>query len=280
MPDWLDGLEDDELKGNESLSKFEDVGALAKSFLETKSMVGKGLFVPTEEANDEQRQAFYAKVIEKAPELMLKPNLEDEEQRKAYYKSLGVPEDPSKYETVKLDDFAFDETREAVIRKAAHEAGLTPSQYKSIVSEMLEYDKGNLGNRETQNMEQMRELKSEWGLAFDDKKAMANKVRETFLDFIPENGMDARTIKALNIIGTQLLESEGSVGDLRNDGSDGALTPADALNEIQEIMDNNDHPYWNQHDPRHNDALNHMVELRKAADPSAETVLARAGFAT
>ena len=280
MPDWLDGLEDDELKGNESLANFEDVGALAKSYLETKSMVGKGLFVPTENANDEQRAAFYDKVLEQAPSLMMRPNMENDDARKAFFKSLGVPEDSSKYEEVKVDDIGFDEDRDTAIRKAAHEAGLTPAQYKSVVTGMLEFDKGGLGEREKVNMEQMRELKLEWGMAFDDKKAIANKVRDTFLDFIPEAQMDARTIKALNMIGAQLIEGEGNIGDHRHEGEDDKLTPADALKMIDEIMGNTEHPYWNSHDPRHDDALKEMVDLRIAADPTASTELARAGFGT
>lgn len=280
MPDWLDGLEDDELKGNESLANFEDVGALAKSYLETKSMVGKGLFVPTENANDEQRTAFYDKVLEQAPKLMMKPDMENDEARTAFFKSLGVPEDASKYDAVKLDDIGFDEDRDTAIRKAAHEAGLTPAQYKSVVTGMLEFDKGGLGEREKVNMEQMRNLKLDWGMAFDDKKALANKVRETFLDFIPESQMDARTIKALNTIGDQLIEGDAGIGDFRHEGDDDSLTPADALKMIDEIMNNTEHPYWNSHDPRHDDALKEMVELRTAADPTAATELARAGFGT
>lgn len=281
MPDWLDAIEDDGLKENESLAKIPDVQTLAKNYIETKSMVGNALFVPTEDASDEQRQTFISKVLEKAPDLMPKPNLEDEDARASFFKALGVPEDPANYEGVELEGgIKFDDDREAAIRQAAHKAGLTPAQFKDVVSGMLEYDKVGLAAQEQTKMEQMRDLKLEWGLAFDDQKQIAEKVRETFLDFIPEGQMDARTLRALNVIGKQMLDSGGNVGDLRNETSEGALTPADAKAQIQEIMDNMEHAYWNSSDPGHQAALDKMVELQAAAHPGASRELARAGFSS
>lgn len=279
MPEWLDALEDDDLKGNESLVNIPDVATLAKSFVDTKKMVGNSLHIPTEDANDEQRAAFHSKVLEKVPGLMLKPNLEDDEGRSAFFKSLGVPEDPSKYDAVELEGgIKFDDDRDMAIRTVAQKAGLTPTQFKDVVSGLLEHDKEGLTAREEMNMQQMKDLKLEWGMAFDDQKAVAEKVRETFLDFIPEGSMDARTMKALNVIGKQLLDGGGSVGDLRNESTGGTLTPADAKAQINEIMNNADHAYWNQHDPGHAAALNKMIELQSAANPEASTELTRAGF--
>jgi len=274
---WRDALPDD-IKAEESLAPFEDVTGLAKSFIETKKMVGNGLRIPGEDANDEQRQKFYDKVLESSPALMLKPNLEDEEAANAFYKSLGRPEDPSKYEPVKVGEFAFDEERETAIRAAAHEAGLSGAQFKGVVSKMLEHDKAALATAEATNMEQMTALKQEWGLAFDDKKAVAEKVRATFFEFIPAEAMDARTIQAMNAIGAQMLEGDAGIGDHRNEGDDDTMTPADARAEIAEIMENKEHPYWNPMHPGNADALLHMVELQTFANPGAQTTLVRAGF--
>lgn len=278
---WLDAIEDEDLRGNESLVNIPDVPTLAKNYLETKKMVGNALHVPSEDANEDQVRAFHQKVLEKAPGLMLKPNLDEDDARNDFFKSLGVPDDPSKYEEVAIENHKFDEVRDGTLRKLAHEAGLTPTQFKQVMGGILEFDRSQRISAEETNMEAMKELKLEWGMAYDDKKKVADKVRDTFLPFIPEGQMDAQTIKALNAIGDQLLDSGDGIGDLnRGDEGDKSLTPADAKARIDEIMNNPEHAYWNRHAPGHKDAIEHMVDLQAAANPGATRELKRAGFSS
>lgn len=281
MPEenWRESLSDD-LKGNESLSTFEDVNALATSFIETKALVGSGLRFPSEDSSDDDRKAFIDKVMEKAPTLMLKPDFDNEEQSTEFFRTLGLPNDSAGYETPKFEELAFDEKREGFLRELAHKTNLTKSQFNALTAGMLEFDHGILSAGESQTSEAMAALKQEWGMTWKERRGLANKVRETFLDFIPEAQMDAQTIKALHAIGTQLGSGEGTeLGDLRNEGGGtGKMTPAEALGKIEDIMNNAEHAYWISAHPGHQAALDAMVELRKQADPAAGTILPRAGF--
>lgn len=281
MPEknWREGLSD-ELKGNESLAAFEDVGALAKSFIETKAMVGSGLRFPSDEASDEDKSAFLQNVMEKAPSLMLKPNFEDEDQSNEFFETLGMPKESDAYESGTFGENKFNDERGGMLRQLAHKVHLTKKQFTALTAGMLEYDHGLVAGKETKNSEDMTNLRQEWGMTWKDRNALANKVRESFLSFIPEGSMDAQTTKALYSIGAQLGTGEGAgLGDLRNEGGDdGKITPADALAKIDDIMNNQEHPYWISAHPNHSKAINDMIELRKAADPTAGTTLPRAGF--
>ena len=280
MENWRDELPD-EIKGDESLANFEDVNALAKSFIETKAMVGSGIRVPGDDASDEQKAAFLSKILESAPTLMQKPNFDDAEQSSEFFRTLGMPEKSDGYETSKYETREFGEAREEILKALAHQNGLSAKQYKNLTEGMLKADHEALQSAESGAAESMSALKQDWGMTWEERRVLANKVRETFFDFIPEAQMDAQTIKALHAVGAQLGSGEDNVlGEHRDEGGGGKMTPADALARINEIMNNNEHPYWLSFDPGHQDALDQMVELRKMADPTAGTTMPRAGFGT
>jgi hypothetical protein len=278
MDNWRDGLSDD-VKGNESLAVFEDVEGLAKSFIETKAMVGRGIQIPSEDAGEEANASFITNILEKAPGLMLKPDFENPEQSTEFFRTLGTPDDSAGYEQVKYEEMSFPEDREKALREMSFGAKLTKTQHKALSENMLKFDHDAKVAGESAMSEAMQGLRGEWGMAFDDRKALANKVRLTFLDFIPEGAMDAATTQALYNIGAQLGSEGTSLGDNRNEGGeDGRMTPADALSRIDDIMQNKEHPYWISMHPGHDAALKKMIELRTAADPDAGTTLPRAGF--
>ena len=109
-PDWRESLPG-ELRADKTLADFKDVGALAKSYVETKRLVGDAVRVPKPDAKPEDIAAFRRK--------------------------LGVPESPDKYD-VKLPEMpkdfpAWNETHVADFKTAAHKAGLTPSQVQAVV---------------------------------------------------------------------------------------------------------------------------------------------------
>lgn len=281
MPDenWRENLSDD-LKGNESLATFDTIEALAKGFVETKALVGSGLRFPSEDASDDQNQEFLDRVLEKTPNLMMRPNFDDAEQSTEFFRTLGMPEKAGDYEIAVYEERKWDETREEQLRSLAHEARLTATQYKQLSEGMLKFDHEGMSTGEAKTMEEMSALKQKWGMTWEDRRGLANKVRTAFLDFIPEAQMDAKTIEALYAIGTQLGSEGTQLGDHRNDGGDnGKMTPSDALGQINDIMNNPEHAYWISGHPQNQEALDRMVELRKMADPTAGVTMPRAGFA-
>ena len=281
MPEanWRESLPD-EIKANESLASFEDVNALAASYIETKALVGSGLRFPSDEASDADKAEFLSRVIEKVPTLMMKPDFEDEGQSVEFFRTLGMPEESTGYETAIYEERKFDESREEFLRGLAHESRLTAVQYKALSEGMLKFDHEAIHAAEGATSGDLATLRQEWGMTWEERRGLANKVRETFFPFIPETQMDAQTIKALHAVGSQLGSGEGSeMGDQRNNaGNSGKITPGEALAKIDDIMNNREHPYWISMHPNHQKALDDMIDLRKMADPEAGTSMPRAGF--
>lgn len=109
--DWRNGW-DDTLKNDPALKDFKDPASLAKSYLETKKMVGMKTGVPGDNATAEERATFY--------------------------KALGVPENADGYGLVVPENLPepLKENYETDTLKwfagVAKEANLTPQQAKAI----------------------------------------------------------------------------------------------------------------------------------------------------
>ena len=139
---WRDSLPD-EIKGSEALANFEDVGSLAQGFIEAKSYQGASVRIPGEDAGDEARREFTDKLVTKVPTLMYKPNLEDQEQSVEFYRSLGMPETPDKYEVPEIeapDNVEIKTDKIEGFREIAHKHGLTAAQFKGIMGDIVNAD--------------------------------------------------------------------------------------------------------------------------------------------
>ena len=79
ISDWRSSLPDD-MREAPSLKDVPDVATLAKRFLDTKSMVGNSLRMPTDDAGQEAIEAFNQKILSNpALGLMKKPDTENTE---------------------------------------------------------------------------------------------------------------------------------------------------------------------------------------------------------
>ena len=275
-PTFNESLPED-LRGNESLANFKDVGGLAKSFVEMKSMQGSSIRIPSAEASDDDRKAFHDKMVNQMPSLMLKPDFDNAEQSNEFYRTLGMPEESGGYEMPKVDGIEMPEERGAALQKIAHEAGLTKSQFDKVMTAALGLDVV-AAETQTANLKAEAEaLHGEWGMAFDERKG-------TIVAVAKHTGAPDRLIAAIEAdeAGVDTMEwllkmsafvkGEGvelgnqNLGDPDNGNS--KMTPSEARGQISDIQGNRSHPYWNQNDPAHSDALKKMVELQAAAKAS------------
>lgn len=110
--DWRSSLSED-LRAEKSLESFKDINGLAKSYIETKRMVGErqgGITLPKPDAKPEEWAAFYGK--------------------------LGRPDSPDKYELAVPENLpaglAWQPDLEKSWRQTAHGLGLTPQQFKAV----------------------------------------------------------------------------------------------------------------------------------------------------
>jgi uncharacterized protein YqgV (UPF0045/DUF77 family) len=216
----------EELRGNESLKKFSDVGGMAKSYVELEKMIGGRVKLPDDKSTIEEIQDFRRK--------------------------MGVPEkieDYGTYEGIDPDDMAD-------IVKAAHEEGLTKKQFERLVKVSQGKTTAKIEKifKETQTKAE-ETLKGEWGDKYeknlaDAKRAMQELAPEGFQKLIAENptiGNNPDVIKMFSKLWVDMKEAAFHTNRA-------ALTPEDIDQKIRDIEAN----------PAFNDRGNvHWEVLRK-----------------
>jgi len=205
MSEWLATLPED-LQGNDTLKQYKSVEEAARGLIETKSMVGRSLGrIPGEDASPEQRADWAKTVVEKAPELMLRPDFADTEQADEFYTILGRPDAPDKYENP--EDFAgLPEAVEKDLRETAHKLNLTKKQYQDLAvylaTQAEEMQSTQAAARETGE----GALKAEWGLAYDQRIGIIGKVIEQFFgEDVPVDNLPPSWKKGLYKVAESLM---------------------------------------------------------------------------
>jgi len=189
IPSWRDDLPDD-LKTNESLATITDVSALARSFVDTKSLVGANTIkIPARDADEDQMGVFYDKLG--------RPAKSDDYE----IPSEGLPE----------GHMMSDEDR-TKLKATFHKLGLTPVQAAMAYRELAQSG-FDAGQSLTQQSEQVaaanvEALKKQWGSAYDQnvdlaKSAVLKLGGEAFRDKLNAAGLgtDPVVLDALTKVG-------------------------------------------------------------------------------
>tara|TARA_R100001443_G_scaffold2676_4_gene8765 strand:- start:6263 stop:7108 length:846 start_codon:yes stop_codon:yes gene_type:complete len=224
----------EELREHPSLSPIKDVGNLARSYVNAQRLIGS----------------------DKVP----LPKNPTEEDLDNIYSKLGRPETPQGYE-LPVDGNVITEEVAAQYADIAHNLRLTPQQaqgvldyYKSTVQQTSE---GLVEQAEKQAEKTAAELQKEWGQAFEQKVTAAKDIVEQFggsdlLQMKLEDGTlignHPAFIKAFAAMGDfkSTVTSEDTVSD---NATNRAYTPAMAQQEVDTIMNDKTHAYWNRKDP-------------------------------
>lgn len=237
----------EELREHPSLSPIKDVGNLARSYVNAQRLIGS----------------------DKVP----LPKNPTEEDLDNIYSRLGRPDTPQGYEFA-TDGNIITEDMASQYADIAHGLRLSPEQaagvldyYKSTVEQSSE---GQAAQAEKQAEQTTLELQKEWGNAFESKVTAAKDIVEQFggsdlLQMKLEDGSlvgnNAAFIKAFAAMGDfkSTVTSEDTVSD---NASNRAFTPAMAQQEIDTVMNDKSHAYWNRRDPIGRErAVNRMQEL-------------------
>lgn len=226
---WIADLPED-LRTNPTLSSFKgtewkEVGpALAKSYVEARSMIGKKAYdLPADDWKPEQWANWH--------------------------KTIGVPDAPDKYTPVDAD-LAEKAGLSGDVLKAAfakfHEAGLTPRQKKILLDDWFVADaiKGSemkAAQEKAASEKALGEMKAAYGEKFDAKMALVKSVLKLGEGDLAERleaagfGNDPQLFKALVALGEKTMEDSAS----RGGKGDSILGPeaqkADALRQIESI---------------------------------------------
>jgi hypothetical protein len=235
-----------DLREHPSLSPIKDVENLARSYVNAQRLIGS----------------------DKIP-MPVNPTDEDLDR---IYDRLGRPESPEGY-GIKTDGTIVTEDVAADFADISHKLRLTPQQaegimdyYRSSVEQSISAESG-ITEEARENTEAA--LRQEWGRAYEQKVESAAKVAQEFAD--PEMfslqladgsrlGDNAEFIKAFAKIAEfrQTVTSEDTVAEISQSN---VMTPANARAEIDAIMGDKTHAYWDKRNPGHSNAVSNMQQL-------------------
>ena len=241
---FVDTLPED-VRAEPSLKNFQDAGQLAKSYVHAQRMVGADkISVPTKHATDEDWNQVFSK--------------------------LGVPDSPDKYEVkYELQEGANDTPVKNFISEA-HKLNLLPHQVQGVLNyySQLEQNANDSQQKdmELNKIENESSLRKEWGLAYDKKMNEANSVFKNFFatdlaDVKLQDGTPLGNhpgfVRSLSEMASKFSEDSMGAGQEES----GGITPAEADREIQKILGDPNHPYFQKNHPGHKSAVDEMFKL-------------------
>lgn len=242
---FLDSLPED-LRNEPSLRLFSDPASLAKSYVHAQRMIGADKIpLPGKSATDDEWRQVYRR--------------------------LGAPEDPKAYD-IKLGADVMADREMQAFREAALEAGLNNRQAGRI-AQFIESTVVQAREAQSAGIDQVRqqgeqELRQEWGQAFEQKIALANRAANTFLgstellDTIELS--DGRLLGDHPAIVKMFANLAAEIGEdrLLGESTELVMTPADAQQKISEITRQGT-PYWDKFHPEHRQYVDEALRLRE-----------------
>jgi hypothetical protein len=245
---WKETLAE-EFKNHAAIKNFTDLNQLVKSYVSAQSMVGADKIpVPSKHATeDDWKQVFH---------------------------KLGLPEKPEEYAVEVPKDTPIDQDFLKAFKEEAHKVGVLPQQAQKILQWYDQNVRAQVGAQaqaqEGKVQEVLDGLKKEWGAGFEKELGKARAaVRELGGESLQQHltqtglGNDPVLIRFMAKVGSMLGEDkilgagEGKFGK----------TPQEAVKEINTIMGNPQHPYWNKDHPAHQESVAEMMALRGMASP-------------
>jgi hypothetical protein len=239
--DWKAVLPED-IREDPALKAIQNVDGLAKSYVHSQRMLGSDkVIIPSKYAEDHEWKSFFQKA--------------------------GLPEEVKDYEvssSEEVDGEFMDE-----YKKMSYENNILPNQAQKMFDWYMDKASVEVKRQEEErghNMEQSaKTLRTDWGSSYDSKIRSAqnailhygNKDLNKYLDDTGI-GNDPNLIRIFSKVG-ETLDDDSFKGD-SNPGNYGR-TPEQAQIEINEIMANPKHPYFDKNHPNHRKALEDMERL-------------------
>ena len=242
---WKDSISQ-EFREDPNISKFTEIDALAKSYINATRMIGQDkVAVPNENSTDDQWNEVYGK--------------------------LGRPESADQYKLdAKSETIPFDEGAIKSFAENAHKLGLNNKQAQGI----LEYYKDSMEGSEQQSRIDTEtaqanaeaELRKEWGRSFDENLKKAGAVAKAnmnpeILDMELKDGTrlgdHPAVIKGFANI-ANLMSEDKMIGT----DEDSATGGRNLDEEISKIVNDRDGPYWNKGHPDHDKIVQQVFTLR------------------
>lgn len=242
-------------RDNPNFTKFKDAEGLAKSYLESQSLIGKSIRIPGKDAGEKTRAEFYEKLEGVGGVVRVPADPSDAEGFDKLYNKMGRPEKAEDYST------GTDEQKQLF-----HSLGLSESQARALASDSDARSKNEAETAKQAIKEAGEQLRTELGDGFDRSMKNAQLAAlqlggDEFVKQMQEDqllGNNVALIKLLAEAGEQLGKNKvplNSSADAFN------LTKQQAEEQIAELRDNE--AYQN----REQWALDKMRMLYTKANP-------------
>jgi len=244
ITDWKASLSE-EVRSDKSLENIKDIEGLAKSYVHAQKMVGSDKIpVPNKYATEDDWNAVYEK--------------------------LGRPKTADGYKFDLPQDKQVDEVSLKEFSSQAHKLGLLPSQaqgmvkfYNEITAKSLQdADSKALAARETST----KELKQEWGQAFDQKVSQAATLAKSVgaTELLDTNLADGTKLGDHPVMIKAFAELANKMGEDSIVQASGPtyLTPNQIEKQIGELTQT-DSAYWDKNHTNHEAAVQEILALRE-----------------
>ena len=242
--DWKSGLSED-IRADKSLENIKDISGLAKSYIHAQKMVGADKIpVPNKYATEDDWNAVYEK--------------------------LGRPKSADGYKFDLPQDKQVDEMSLKEFSNQAHKLGLLPNQAQGMVKFYNEMTSKSLQDADSKALaareNSTKELKQEWGQAFEQKVSKAANLANSVgaKELLNTNLADGTKlgdhpvmIKAF----AQLADKMGEDSLVQSSGPT-YLTPSQIDKQIGELTQTGS-AYWDKHHPNHQAAVDEVLALRE-----------------
>jgi hypothetical protein len=244
ITDWKASLSD-EIRSDKSLENIKDIEGLAKSYVHAQKMVGADKIpVPNKFATEKDWDAVYEK--------------------------LGRPADATGYKYDLPEDQTIDEASLKNFSDQAHKLGLLPGQANGMVKFYNEMTAASMQEAESTAVaareNSTKELKKEWGQAFDQKISQAANLAKSVgaTELFNANmadgtklGDNPAMIKAFAQLAAQMGED-----NITQSSGPSYQTPAQLDKEIGELTMPGS-AYWEKNHPNHKVAVAEVLALRE-----------------
>ena len=242
--DWKASLSE-EIRSDKSLENIKDIEGLAKSYVHAQKMVGSDKIpVPNKYATDKDWDAVYEK--------------------------LGRPKSADGYKYDLPQDKQVDEASLKEFSNQAHKLGLLPTQANGVVKFYNEMTAKSIQDTDSKALaareNSTKELKQEWGQAFDQKinqaATLAKSVGAT--ELFDTNLADGTKLGDHPVMIKAFAELANKMGEdtITQASGPAYLTPNQIEKQIGELTQVGS-AYWDKNHINHQAAVEEVLALRE-----------------
>lgn len=263
---WLESLPA-ELRDAPYLAKAESPQDALGKLQHAAKLVGTSVRIPGEDASEDDRATFYAKMAEIDGVARL-PTHDDIDGVMTLLAKLGYPEEHTGYKLPEISDFEWDSSTGEDLRKYAHKAGMTPGQFTAFATQIAEREALSATTAKSELEDSQKALRTDWGDTLEDREALIrgwmekSEAPESLRTMLNDRNLDLETMNWLHQTAKQF---KGEVTPVSKDGNSPTptMTPGQAGEKMDKIL--SDLSSMRDSHPRYRELQQELVAVQRLA---------------